>query len=93
MKFKEKLLEGRLLQRYKRFFADVEWKNKTYTIHVANTGSLKGVIDKSLQQRCLFSLHGDLCRHPIRWMFDVYLQRVVRRDCLERVGMTSSLTD
>lgn len=59
MKFKEKLLEGRLLQRYKRFFADVEWKNKTYTIHVANTGSLKGVIDKSLQQRCLFSLHGD----------------------------------
>lgn len=59
MKFKEKLLEGVLLQRYKRFFADVEYKNEKYSIHVPNTGSLKGVIEKNQKQKCWFSLHGD----------------------------------
>lgn len=60
MKYKERLLEGTLLQRYKRFFADVEHEGQKYTIHVPNTGSLKGVIDKNMsQQKCWFSLHGD----------------------------------
>ncbi len=59
MKFKAKLLEGILLQRYKRFFADVEYKGDKFTIHVPNTGSLKGVIDKDKKQKCWFSLHGD----------------------------------
>lgn len=59
MKFKKKLLEGILLQRYKRFFADVEHKGEMHTIHVPNTGSLKGVIDKTQKQKCWFSLHGD----------------------------------
>lgn len=59
MKFKTQLLEGILLQRYKRFFADVEYENEKITIHVPNTGSLKGVIDKDLKQKCWFSLHGD----------------------------------
>ena len=59
MKFKTPLLEGILLQRYKRFFADVEYEGEKITIHVPNTGSLKGVIDKTVQQKCWFSLHGD----------------------------------
>lgn len=59
MKFKTKLLEGILLQRYKRFFADIEYKGEKFTIHVPNTGSLKGVIEKGTKQKCWFSLHGD----------------------------------
>ena len=66
MKFQKELIEGTLISRYKRFFADVEYvndKNKTekVTIHVPNTGSLKGVIDKAAKaaQKCWFSLHGD----------------------------------
>lgn len=59
MKFKTRLLEGKLLQRYKRFFADVEYKGEVVTIHVPNTGSLKGVIEKNKNQKCWFSLHGD----------------------------------
>lgn len=59
MKFKSKLLEGVLLQRYKRFFADVEYNGERFSIHVPNTGSLKAVIDKNAQQKCWFSLHGD----------------------------------
>lgn len=59
MKFKDKLLEGVLVQRYKRFFADVEYQGGVITIHVPNTGSLRGVIEKSQKQKCWFSLHGD----------------------------------
>lgn len=59
MIFPQELLEGVLLQRYKRFFADVEYEGVTYTIHVPNTGSMKGVIEKNLRQKCWFSLHGD----------------------------------
>lgn len=61
MKFSKELLEGKLLSRYKRFFADVEYDGEKHTIHVPNTGSLKSVIEKnpSEPQACWFSLHGD----------------------------------
>lgn len=61
MKFKEKLLEGVLISRYKRFFADVDYNGEKFTIHVPNTGSLKSVIDKDAKtpQKIWFSLHGD----------------------------------
>ncbi|MGE3973294.1 MAG: DNA/RNA nuclease SfsA [Bdellovibrionales bacterium] len=42
MKFKGKLVEGTLLQRYKRFFADVKIGSKTILAHVPNSGSMKG---------------------------------------------------
>ncbi len=61
MKFQKKLYEGILLDRYKRFFADVDDKGEKITIHVPNTGSLKAVIEKPItqKQKCWFSLHGD----------------------------------
>lgn len=61
MKFEKKLLEGSLLARYKRFFADVDYNGEKITIHVPNTGSLKTVIEKdpTQPQKCWFSLHGD----------------------------------
>ncbi len=46
MKFKEKLLQGTLIKRYKRFFADIKYKNKTITAHCPNSGSMSGLIDK-----------------------------------------------
>ncbi len=43
MKFSEKLIEGTLLRRYKRFLADVELLNGgVVTVHTANTGSMTG---------------------------------------------------
>ncbi len=59
MKFAKPLLVGTLLQRYKRFFADVEYEGENITIHVPNTGSLKGVIEKNTRQQCWFSLNSD----------------------------------
>ena len=44
MKFSNPLLEGRLIQRYKRFFADIELQDGTLiTAHCANTGSMTGL--------------------------------------------------
>tara|TARA_B100000029_G_scaffold356297_1_gene349135 strand:- start:323 stop:1018 length:696 start_codon:yes stop_codon:yes gene_type:complete len=45
MKFKERLLQGSLVKRYKRFFVDIKYKNKTITAHCPNSGSMKGLLD------------------------------------------------
>jgi len=44
MKFKEKLLQGTLIKRYKRFFIDIKFKDKIITAHCPNTGSMKGLL-------------------------------------------------
>ena len=46
MKFKKKLLQGALIKRYKRFFVDIEYKNRTITAHCPNPGSMMGLINK-----------------------------------------------
>jgi len=46
MKFQSPLIEGRLIQRYKRFFADIELADgQVITAHCANTGSMAGLKD------------------------------------------------
>ena len=45
MKFTEKLIKGKLIKRYKRFFVDVQLKDKVITAHCPNTGSMKGLLD------------------------------------------------
>ena len=47
MKFKERLLQGTLLKRYKRFFVDIKYKNKVITAHCPNTGSMLGLLGKN----------------------------------------------
>ena len=46
MKFNKKLLQGTLIKRYKRFFADIKYKNKIITAHCPNSGSMMGLLDK-----------------------------------------------
>ena len=46
MKFKEKLLEGTLIKRYKRFFVDIEYKNKIITTYCPNSGSMMNLLNK-----------------------------------------------
>jgi len=46
MEFKEKLIKGKLIKRYKRFFLDVKLDNEIVTAHCPNTGSMKGLLDK-----------------------------------------------
>ena len=47
MKFTEKLIKGKLIKRYKRFFTDIEIDKKIVTAHCPNTGSMKGLLDKN----------------------------------------------
>jgi len=46
MKFKEKLLQGTLIKRYKRFFVDIKYQNETITAHCPNSGSMMGLLNK-----------------------------------------------
>ena len=46
MEFKEKLLQGTLVKRYKRFFVDIKYQNITTTAHCPNSGSMMGLLNK-----------------------------------------------
>ena len=45
MKFKEGLLQGTLVKRYKRFFVDIKYNGKIITSHCPNSGSMMGLLD------------------------------------------------
>ena len=57
MKFKERLLQGSLVKRYKRFFVDIKYKNKIITGHCPNSGSMMGLLDKN--NKVWFSVSGN----------------------------------
>tara|TARA_Y100000590_G_scaffold197541_1_gene224363 strand:+ start:1159 stop:1854 length:696 start_codon:yes stop_codon:yes gene_type:complete len=44
MKFINKLLQGTLIKRYKRFFVDLKYQNRTITAHCPNSGSMMGLL-------------------------------------------------
>ena len=52
MKFTEKLVKGKLIKRYKRFFVDVKLDKETITAHCPNTGSMMDFLMKITM--CLF---------------------------------------
>ena len=46
MEFTKSLIKGKLIKRYKRFFADIKVNNSTVTSHCPNTGSMMGLLDE-----------------------------------------------
>ena len=46
MNFKNRLISGLLIKRYKRFFVDIKIKNQIITAHCPNTGSMIGLLKK-----------------------------------------------
>tara|TARA_A100000164_G_scaffold320994_1_gene303430 strand:+ start:1092 stop:1793 length:702 start_codon:yes stop_codon:yes gene_type:complete len=46
MKFKNKLISGLFIKRYKRFFVDIKIKKQIITAHCPNTGSMYGLLNK-----------------------------------------------
>ena len=46
MKFKNKLIPGLFIKRYKRFFVDIKINNQIITAHCPNTGSMYGLLKK-----------------------------------------------
>jgi len=47
MKFTKSLIKGKLIKRYKRFFADVILNKEVVTAHCPNTGSMMGLLDEN----------------------------------------------
>ena len=45
MEFTKSLIKGKLIKRYKRFFADIKLNKEVVTAHCPNTGSMKGLLD------------------------------------------------
>ena len=45
MEFTKSLIKGKLIKRYKRFFADVKLDTQIVTAHCPNTGSMKGLLN------------------------------------------------
>jgi len=46
MKFTSTLIKGKLIKRYKRFFADIKVNNEIITAHCPNTGSMMGLLNE-----------------------------------------------
>ena len=46
MEFTKSLVKGKLIKRYKRFFADVKLDKEVVTAHCPNTGSMKGLLNE-----------------------------------------------
>jgi len=45
MQFTKSLIKGKLVKRYKRFFADIKVNKEVITAHCPNTGSMMGLLD------------------------------------------------
>ena len=43
----KKFISGKLIKRYKRFFADIKVNKNIVTAHCPNTGSMKGLLDRN----------------------------------------------
>ena len=46
MEFSKPLVKGKLVKRYKRFFADIKINDEIVTAHCPNTGSMQGLLDE-----------------------------------------------
>ena len=45
MKFTKRLIKGKLIKRYKRFFVDINLNKEVITAHCPNTGSMMGLLN------------------------------------------------
>jgi len=84
MKFKEQLLQGTLIKRYKRFFADIKYKNNTITAHCPNTGSMHGLLTEGNK---VFFSKSDNPKRKLKYTLEII------KDVNSLVGINTLLTN
>ena len=68
MKFTEKLIKGKLIKRYKRFFVDVKINNQVVTAHCPNTGSMKGLLEEG---NIVYMLKNDNPKRKLKYGLEI----------------------
>ena len=68
MKFTSTLVKGKLVRRYKRFFADIKVNNQIITAHCPNTGSMMGLLCEG--NETWLTKNDDPKREPSGWGWD-----------------------
>ena len=68
MKFTKPLIKGKLIKRYKRFFADVKINNQIVTAHCPNTGSMMGLLKEGNE---VFLLKNDNPKRKLKYGLEI----------------------
>ena len=84
MNFKNKLIPGVFIKRYKRFFVDVKIKDKIVTAHCPNTGSMIGLLNKG--NKAWLSKSNNLKR-KLKYTLQII------KDSHSKVGINTHLTN
>ena len=68
MEFTKSLIKGKLIKRYKRFFADVELGKQKVTSHCPNTGSMKGLLNEGNE---VYLLKNDDPKRKLKYTLEI----------------------
>ena len=72
MEFTKSLIKGKLIKRYKRFFADIKLENQDVTAHCPNTGSMKGLLDEGNE---VYILKNDDPKRKLKYTLEIIKSR------------------
>ena len=68
MEFTKSLIKGKLIKRYKRFFADIKLDKQVVTAHCPNTGSMKGLLDEGNE---VYLLKNDDPKRKLKYTLEI----------------------
>ena len=68
MEFTKSLIKGKLIKRYKRFFADVRLNKEIVTAHCPNTGSMQGLLD---EDNDVYLLKNDNPKRKLKYSLEI----------------------
>ena len=68
MEFTKSLIKGKLIKRYKRFFADVKLGKQKVTSHCPNTGSMKGLLNEGNE---VYLLKNDDPKRKLKYTLEI----------------------
>ena len=72
MEFTKSLIKGKLIKRYKRFFADIKLNKEVVTAHCPNTGSMMGLLEEGNE---VYLLKNDDPKRKLKYGLEIIKSR------------------
>jgi len=72
MEFTKSLVKGKLIKRYKRFFADIKFNKEVVTAHCPNTGSMMGLLNEGNE---VYLLKNDDPKRKLKYGLEIIKSR------------------